>query len=417
MKNISLQKVMSFLYAVVIILNLNPYFLWDTYSKYGKLIQLVISMILLLFVGVYFIKINLRIKRNYVILACLYIIYYIYTSIFTWNNEIFITNGRILACLLIVITLFLPEEDKNSIFYNIRLFFAISLVPAIFYWVINFIHILIPYSILAPISEAKINAGVYYEQYFGAVVQMSSGYKYEYYRLCGIYDEPGVIGTFGALILVGDNFAMDRKNLTILLGCILSMSLAFYMVMIIYFTIRFTYTNKKKLVLYLTTILVLFSFINIFNSEDTFINRYVFSRLQIENGALSGENRTNKAFDDAFSDFLKQKRFSEILIGKGVGYVGAHPNINSVSTYKIRIIETGVIGFLFIILFYLLIYRIYAKDKLNCKFLFAVFFFLFYQRSDVMTLSYIATMLFAISNLNFKEKNGKGRNDTLQTIC
>ena len=121
---------------------------------------------------------------------------------------------------------------------------AVFIVPGIVFW---FIHSAIgdPYLFSIGIvpdnivpNSLKVLHGEYYLKY-PLSLNLSSFLGQTVYRLLGPYDEPGVIGTLAALILSADNFRLNSKsNLILIIAGILSFSLTFYILTVLYFFLK-----------------------------------------------------------------------------------------------------------------------------------------------------------------------------------
>ena len=228
------------------------------------------------------------------------------------------------------------------------------------------------------------------------------------FRLCGHYNEPGFFGTVVALVLCADD--LDYKKLgnwaLLIAGC-LTMSLAFFMIVLVYFVLKFLVLAVKKPWLWtVVAAVVLFYFCVLPRIQtgnytiDTFLQRFV-----IVDGRLLGDNRTTDAFDALYDQFWLSDK---VLFGWGEGYVSAHDVGNNL-IYQIYVLEYGVIGFVLIFGLLLLNGALYAGWNLNALFLIAVFALSIYQRPNVIWLMYFVILFGGIANLQPQEKRLFGK--------
>lgn len=233
-------------------------------------------------------------------------------------------------------------------------------------------------------------------------------------RLCGICNEPGVLGTFAALILCADKVRRKSKgNLIMFVAGLLTFSLAFVFIMAIYILgmllVRiYREKDKKRKALELSAVVVaillwIFALPNI-NTGVKVID-YTFHRFTISSTGLSGDNRTTKKFDALFNEAFSQK----LLFGHGKGYVsslGLEQNLS----YKVYILEYGVIGCL-LMWAPLAIVSLYGRKKTLPLVLFVVVFFAsIYQRPSIITPAYAVILLGGVEYICRNELKGGRKN-------
>src|SRR5690606_6748329 len=95
------------------------------------------------------------------------------------------------------------------------------------------------------------------------------------------------------------------------------------------------------------------------SSEDNLFNRLILSRLEVKDGSIVGDNRTNEIFDRNFSEYIAS---SESMTGIGSVEYAKYEWKNAAAGYKVFLFKYGFLGLLLILLFLLSIIRIY---KLN----------------------------------------------------
>jgi len=145
------------------------------------------------------------------------------------------------------------------LFYNL---FVISLIIPIIIYVLLQFGIPVPYMELQSPESIKEYYGIYYKIYpFASQWDHMNSSSYYGLRMCGIYNEPGVIGTFSALLLGIEKYKMkgDWKNKILFLAGILSFSLAFYALTVIFFLCQFISLKKKNIIIVFILLFVYFA--------------------------------------------------------------------------------------------------------------------------------------------------------------
>ena len=196
-------------------------------------------------------------------------------------------------------------------------------------------------------------------------------------RFSSVFDEPGMLGTISALILCAKNFEFksDPRLSLILLGGILSMSLAFFVLCLSYWIISRKIFSKY--ILYLFAFLILFFLIDSL-FDGVFIERLLY---RLTGNDIKGlDNRTDGNFDMMFNQFLNS---SSLLFGMGHN---AHLLAGGGSDgMKVFFYNYGILG---------LILLLFSFSALICSYklrwdilpLIVVYLFSFYQRAAIYRL-------------------------------
>lgn len=248
--------------------------------------------------------------------------------------------SALLICLGVVLT---SDEVKNKTFQFIKLLLVgMSFIGIICYfsYVLN---LGIPY-IQQPYYGYSGNMGVEMMQKFGvSYINFHVCYLYHEFntaRLCGLFNEPGWFGTFLAFYLCEENLNFKRKyNFIVLFAGILTFSLAFVLIISIYYVISNFKDWRKWTGVLLLFVIVFLVLPNIKTGIE--IVDYLFSRLSITSGGLAGDNRTSSAYDLLFSEFMKSQY---IFFGHGSQYTFYKLNGYIGSTIKTDLMDIGFIG-------------------------------------------------------------------------
>lgn len=194
------------------------------------------------------------------------------------------------------------------------------------------------------------------------------------FRFNSIFDEPGVVGTYSALLLICKPLKCKNSFVdgVLFVAGLISFSLAFYVLMLSYFIFNLRLNKKSIIILF---ILVLFGLM--FSNQ---LNEVIFNRVEFVDGKFSGDNRVAYNFEQEFEKFLKS---DYILIGMGNA---AHQNFPGSSTYLGIIYNYGFIGFIMYVGIFLLF--CVQFHRLRTWIFFLIFMINIYQRPysiDILT--------------------------------
>lgn len=197
------------------------------------------------------------------------------------------------------------------------------------------------------------------------------------YRLCGIFNEPGALGTICALLLAAAwKYSKWHEKALLAVTGICSLSLAFFLLSSI-FIIMNSLSNLKNPRSYLMLIgfclCVLFVLNYDFKNEE--LKYYISKRMNFINGSFIN-NRTSSEFDVRYSELFTTLKF---LTGEGAG---TSKGLDT-SSYKIYIYEFGIIGFFAMFLTWAVSAVKNACGNKECILLMILFFISAYQRPMV----------------------------------
>lgn len=287
-------------------------------------------------------------------------------------------------------------EVLNSAFKKFVMLYAISLAPSVIMYPFIATGVISPFGIVVPSLEIKDTFGMYYENYllsFRLVEIGAAGVGL--FRLSGLFDEPGVVGTFSAFILVTMGYRVrEWKGYVILAAGILSFSLAFYLMSLLYLLMRKGVVNRIK-------VLVFIMLLAVTAGSISFIQEMIIDRLAIKEGALAGDNRTTEEVDMAFSNFTMSDNVwtgnAERVDESGIGS----------ASWKAAIMDYGIIGNVLIALFFLLLASSKPIHFSRQTVIFSILFVIsVYQRPHVFEPSYI--LLFIGGLIYISHETGYG---------
>jgi len=312
------------------------------------------------------------------------------------------TNASRLVLLSWITFCLLPKDVQLRAFEIFKKIWVVICIVGIFCYACYIFGLPVPYQIVA--------------YYFGSsnLHYISYGISFIYdsgnsLRLCGICNEPGYFGTFCALILCAENLNLKKvSNIIMLIAGFLTFSVAFMLLLVIYIIIKILYAafkNKnlgKKILLYIVAVGIIFSYIIVLPNIK-FGNKMIDNAIQrtvLTSEGISGDDRTSKEFDELYASTPVE----ELIFGKGRGYVKAN-NVGSNLSYKVFVIEYGVIGCV-LIWGTLLMAALHENTKIKTIVIFIVIFFIsIYQRPSIITLPYLLVLIGGIQYLKLDYNN------------
>ncbi|WP_161821228.1 hypothetical protein [Sporotomaculum syntrophicum] len=205
--------------------------------------------------------------------------------------------------------------------------------------------------------------------------------------MCGPFNEPGVVGTFAALLLIADQFNLRKiGNLILLVAGVLSFSLAFFILCAGY-VVFCAITEKRKdlLAMIMVGLFLLVYLLPYLRSVNPVVDELA-ARFEISGKGLAGDNRTNRAYDAFFAVYMQTE---ERWLGLGTG---VNDRFGATLSYKDLIIDYGLVGFACLMLGLLLLPMAGKWGERKCIYFVLLFLISIYQRPNVMTLSYLALL-------------------------
>lgn len=312
---------------------------------YGAVISCVFSFIIL----------N-KIKRiSAAILSCIFLIVLIYVYDLLFVIRLSFLGGIILLCSIVCScsVLLLPYNDKRYLLNLFTKFTSILILISLFGWILFLLKV--------PLPHYTNTSHPYYIHTIYYLFNLNGYPELQFVpRFAGMFLEPGHLGTMCVFLLYLNNFRLKNiLNLGLLLGVLLSLSLAAYGLLV--GSIILVLYQKGKTI-WITLFASLFITIGILstviNNGDNPIYEMIFKRLEVtDDGDIKGNNRTSKVFDYVFDRYLKTDK---IWIGYGRESLGRSEDGSQsltigCATYKRYFFLRGVFGTALIVLL-LLIY-------------------------------------------------------------
>lgn len=222
-------------------------------------------------------------------------------------------------------------------------------------------------------------------------------------RFFGIFDEPGVVGTFGLLILSIEKLNFKKwQNWVVFVSGILSLSLFFFLGLFLVFIISRFLSGKhiyKSIIAILVTMIAGYLLVV---QEGSIFYEQVGYRFEYDasEGTFVGDNRTVSFMQDRYD---KLKWSSPIFYFGGKTGGASDKFIDEINeggaSYRNMIMKIGLLG----TISYLFFFFLYAKNAINSRkdrliFLFIIIITIF-QRPYFMEIGYLF-FFFSLVNLN-----------------
>ena len=327
------------------------------------------------------------------VLPFIYFFVNFFWSIFSDVGEV---RLNFLLFIILCQLLLLDRDSKIWVFKGFRIFIILMSVLGIICYVSFVLNLGLPYIIQNYYSTESQSL---YINYHISYVQCSSNEAYP--RLCGLFNEPGYLGTVAALILIVERLNLKRiGNILIFVAACFTFSFAFWVLIILYLTIR----CFRKPIYGFLAVAVLLSALGLVQNVETgnesvnkLVGRFSFSNDQ----KLKGDNRTSERFDRYYKEFDEK---GELVFGKGPDAKKKY-NITGTAGYKTVIFSYGYIGFLILWGGIIVLSLRKARGNLHCVVFVLLFMINTYQRADIFTPDYFCILFFGIEYIKLKTKH------------
>lgn len=321
-KNFNTDDIIAIIYAFIIFLACKPYFIWG-FAKFIPKLYIIPIGISLLYLR--------KFKKSDLLIIPLFTFYFVYLFGKTGMT------GMLLGSIFIL-TVFV-REDKILLFLRwFKKILVVSLALSIPIYILAVLFsVPIGYHNIPPLNELKLWD---YKQYPFLVVENQLGFDF---RFCGMFDEPGVVGSIVTVLLFVERYNLKKiQNIILFLGGIFSFSFFFIVCSFLY--MLYVSSNKVR---FISLLIVLCLFLSTKNND--IIYYMVWDRFTIEDGKIKGDNRSTENLDDIYKQFL---RSDDVFWGRGVDYASRH-ELDLSCTYKLIVLNYGMVFFIVVCLAFL----------------------------------------------------------------
>jgi hypothetical protein len=335
-----------------------------------------------------------KINKRYIVIVIAPIIYWLIYVLDIYSLvSLQITNLVILLCFSLA-----DGNVKSKAFDIYKKILVVISVIGIICSIINFFHI--------PILSPRI-VDFYDGDGYGKYVDYRVCYILDNgvaFRLCGLFNEPGYLGTIISLVLCVEGLNFKKwENICMLIAGILTFSLAFFLVIFIYLLISsFRHFGTFLFVIFLIVLFFAVILPEIDNIQNDTI-RIFLKRLTFEDGEWLGDSRSGGMVDMYFNNLSNS---GHALWGYGTGFTSSSM-FESTSTYKQFVVNYGYVGAGLMWGYLLLSSVCYSKNaKIVLSFIFC-FFISIYQRPQVFNIVFFLILFGGIDYILCKSISNK----------
>lgn len=291
-----------------------------------------------------------------------------------------------ISMMILATVPFGPKKFMVNVFESYKTLYSILIGVSILIWLLLFLDVPIPGKIIPPLNSVKKYDYISYvflvvPNYLGAGLDV----YFQSLRFCGPFDEPGVVGTIAGLMLYVDDFDLkDKRNISIFISGLLSLSLFFYVILVIY-GVCFLFLRKVK-IQYKLSALVLMILLIFFSTQISMTRLLIWDRLEYDKteGAISGDNRA----DDSL------KRYFDSIRGTNQYWWGVDnkrllANFSDSAGYRNAILSNGAVVCIMYVSFFML-YGLRRIKSIWHLFIFITLLLMtLYQRPAMFSVNYL----------------------------
>lgn len=345
---INLNSLISILLAIMIFLSFSPFFVWSSFANgigvtINKIIQIITIILLMCKLPLNF----MQRKKLFFGLAMISIFFfYSFFTGTTGGTTHPLLIGNFLVYFFYALNIMSDRKILVKSYKILRKIFAVVLAYTLVIYILILIGMPIP-SIEMKSGEAGRAALGWqvYQNYFGCILIEQNGSLL--YRFTSVFTEPGVVGTFCAFFLAADGLDLkkNKENWIYLISGLLSLSVAFYIMLILIYALKALRTGGYKLFMSLISIVVIYTVFMSVNFTNPML-LWFQERLMITENGLSGDNRIKEEAEIEYKIFLNSD-LKTILLGYGNPEIDENglSSWQSTSSYKESIYYLGILGY------------------------------------------------------------------------
>jgi hypothetical protein len=385
LSSININSLCPFFISISAWLMLSPYMVWG-----NKFAYIVAFALIVISFSCWSLVDNVLEKERIIVSAIIFFNVFVY----------FLLLGASVGWAVIEATgagiLFLIQKRLGKdVLHAFKLIFLLSLIPGMVIWCWHLFGLPLTIWHLGYIDDTivpnqlKVEAGQHYYKYIGSVIlDYMIDSNRPIFRMCAMYDEPGVVGTLAALLLAADQFNLSKhENKLLFAGGLMSFSLAFFILAIAALLV-FRRWKYSLVLLIVGSLIFILSPVSLKES----ISAYSVSRFKLESSKnFLGNNR-----ESSFS----RKNFNQWLQGDTKQFVmGIQTVSDEGSTWKSIFIKTGMIGALLFVVS--LLGFLFSMPLTYYSLVFFLIFFLsIYQRPDALHFPILLVLVCGVANLS-----------------
>lgn len=395
------KYVIGFLVSLYAIITMDVLFFHIEYSRrlyYGAMLY---RIALVPIIGMYIIKNNRSpiIPRYRLLSVCSIGILYIYCMINNYGSSSF-TITTIANVLIIIFFLLFNRDEMLIAAYFARKIIIIIMGLSIIVYAIHFFRLPLPYTYIQPTDNWDIYQ--FYYNYHGILLMDEDRFLL---RLCGIFNEPGVVGTMNAFFLCMDGYDLRKKgNIILLISGLLSLSAAFFILSIIALSLKFIFDkfSIKKIIIAILTVVTTWWINGFLSSQSETYRNLIINKI----GRMITSGKSNRVNEDV-NRAIKNMVEAPVRILFGYGYKYVEKVIGTASISRV-FCNLGILGFFLWALGYLIVIvdmRNMCERRYNHNtwIYILVFIISLYQRPYLLTFSAIFMLITGILSVDYKK--------------
>lgn len=253
---------------------------------------------------------KLIINRSRLFSILLLLSVFIYELVFVYPLSFLSIVHMFSRILFVIVLICTPLELMKLFLRQIIKVTAFLILISLIFWVFYLIGI--------PLPHYSVETNNYYDHtvYYFFILNGSANQILP--RFAGLFLEPGHLGSTACMLLFLNGVDLRKwENKVFIVAVILSLSLAAYGLLIGCIALYFIAKSKYgfiKLFPYVGILALLVLFFSQYNGGNNPVNEKILMRLVIEDGEISGNNRTSMVFDNQYDRYVTS---SDVLLGKG----------------------------------------------------------------------------------------------------
>lgn len=331
-----------------------------------------------------------KIINTGLLLASLF--FFFLRNVYTAAGLSFKFSGVLMLLLLIVFCYYNPLQLNKLIQWFRKYMIMLSIIG-----IIVSLDYLIGFGLPHETVEYYgLNQSAFYVNYYFSYLYMQN----DGIRLCGLFNEPGYMGTILGLIIAVEGFNFKRiGNVVLLIAGFFTLSVAFFVLLFVGLIIK-SLSSRKFLIGFLLSLIIAYFSVDYFD-KDNVVKDYIEMQTTYDksSNSIGGHSREDDSFTKIYKNFNES---GPILFGYGTGYCSMH-GMQKTSSIRISFVEWGYIGSL-IIYGLLLLTGFYATKKNKQALLFLFCFALsLYQRPNVFSSLYYLILMGGIYHIRIKD--------------
>lgn len=357
-------KIVPLLVAILFFLRLGPYFVWpyvSFYFTYG----------LTFIISCFFFINRAKISKDYYIIL---IVYIIGTLLYGHANHNMMVG---LFMLFMGFIAFSKESFCSSVYNSFMSLYSILIGLGVLSWLLVLAGVISPIGTIETISDDAAKQAGYVVYPFTIMVRDLDAIRFR-----GMFDEPGIVGSVGAVLLCINNFNFkDWRTYPVLISGILAFSFFFYIILFVYFSTKLIFIKKK--IGYFVLFVILGILVFAMTKDNDIIYELLWKRFEwdADSGGFVGDNRMGSDTHIA--------QFYESIKGSHQYWFGVDNKkmltdmLAESSSYRNAVMYYGMFFFVFYCLFFILYGFKYNKNIMSFLLYCFVFLGMVYQRPGI----------------------------------